>query len=146
MGANTLYMFHRSKENKKTRYTILHFSKESKRSNFKPLSSKILESQKRRYVVLPDHGRPGISLAKKLEAASVPPRMSYQSSSIKALCQMQIRWDWNRKVCRNRDLSARRRHCARRRQLYSLHKDLKGLSEYKVHNASEHNYHKKKQL
>ena len=85
---------------------------------------------------------PGVSLVKKLEAMRVPPNRSEKSSSLRALYQMQRRR--NLDICRKQKSISARRRTARRRQLYALHKDLKGLSNYKSN--PEHNYCKKETI
>ena len=85
---------------------------------------------------------PGVSLVKKLEAMRVPPNRSEKSSSLRALHQMQRRR--NLDICRKQKSISARRRTARRRQLYALHKDLKGLSNYKSN--PEHNYCKKETI
>jgi len=87
---------------------------------------------------------PGVSLAKKLEATSVPLSISSRSPSIKALHQMQTRRNLDR--LRNKcSSSRRRRQNSRRHQLYSVHKDLKGLSTYSNCNI-DHTYIKTEQV
>ena len=86
---------------------------------------------------------PGISLAKNLEAAYVPLSISKGSPSIRALRQMQARRNLDR--LRKKSSSSRRRRNARRQQLYSIHKDLKGLSTYGICN-NDHTYIKHEQV